>query len=137
MSRRAYSRSGGGSVRPSRSSARSSSRGLAPTGTTETVCTVGWSAVKSRRERSSASPSFTPGVSTICVCARSPSAPSRSSWASTSGARGLPSSLRRRAASVACTDTFRGLSRCSSSRAQSSSVRFVSVTKLPCRKLSR
>ena len=46
---------------------RKSVTGLAPTGTTLIVWTIGWSAARSARERSRCSPSFTPGQRTIWV----------------------------------------------------------------------
>ena len=87
--------------------------------------------------RSSAAPSFTPGHSTTCVFAVIPIDPSRRSCATMSGAVLLPRRYRRRSTSVACTDTLSGESRCSASRSQSASVRFVSVTKLPWKNESR
>ena len=115
---------------------RASPSTLLPTGTTPMVRTLSWRS-SSPMVSSSAAPSLTPGQSTTCVCTSIPIEASRRSCARTSGARGLPSNSRRSVGSVACTETLSGLSRCSASRSQSSSSRFVSVTKLPCRNDSR
>jgi len=62
-----------------------------------------------------------------------PRSPRRRSCPITSGADGVDEHLAAEFQAGGCTETLRGLRRCSSSRSQSASVRLVRVTKLPCR----
>ena len=108
-----------------------------PSGTTASDASAGYSSSTPANVSARAAPSFTPGQTTTCPCTVTPASSRALNQRRLVAPRLFRSMVERSSGSVVWIDTLSGESPSMSTRSRSSSVKRVSVVKLPYRNDSR